>query len=89
MTPVEIGLFGFGYPASIAVLSRFLLVVRERRWRWLAVHHLGVAAIVAGWLSRGRPSAAAPNSAWLLASTAWYVLAGRRRDRAGAAASSS
>lgn len=87
MSAVELGLFGFGYPASIAVISRFAPVVRERRWRWLAVHHLGVAAIVAGWLARGRPSAAAGNSAWLVASTAWYALGGRGGDGMGSAGS--
>lgn len=76
---MEVGLFGFGYPTSILVISRFGSVVRERRWRWLAVHHLGVAAIVAGWASRGSAGAAFTNVAWLLASSAWYGLGGRRR----------
>ena len=77
MRALEAGLLAFGYPASIVVISRFPRVVRERRARWLAVHHLGMLAIVAGWVSRGRPSAAAVNGAWLLASSAWYVRGGR------------
>ena len=78
MGAVTGGLLGLGYAASIAVLSRFLAVVRERRWRWLAVHHVGVVAIITGWALRGRASAAVVNSAWLVASSAWYALGGRR-----------
>jgi len=70
-------LLAAGYPLAVGVLARFPAVVRERRWRWLAAHHLGVGAIVAGWALRGRPSAAAVNVAWLVASSAWYA-AGRR-----------
>ena len=78
MNPLELALFGFGYPASIVVISRFVPVVRERRWRWLAVHHLGMAAIVAGHLSRGHPGAAVGNGAWLVASSVWYAVGARR-----------
>lgn len=70
-------LFALGYPVSVAVIARFPAVVRERRRRWLVAHHLAVAAIVAGWLLRRRPEAAAVNAAWLAASTAWYAR-GRR-----------
>ncbi len=77
MRAVERGLFGFGYVASIVVLSRFVAVVRERRVRWLAVHHLGVAAIIAAWVSRREPSAAAVNGLWLVASSVWYLVGGR------------
>ena len=66
-----------GYPASVAVIARFVPVVRERRWRWLLVHHLGVAAIVTGWALRGRTSAVVVNGAWLVVSSLWYGL-GRR-----------
>ena len=77
MTAAQIALFGFGYPASVAVISRFAAVVRERRVRWLAVHHLAVVAIVAGWATRREGVPVAVNTTWLLASSAWYVL-GRR-----------
>lgn len=72
-------LLGVGYPAAVAVLVRWLPVVRERRWRWLAVHHLGMAAIVAGHLTARRPGAAAVNGAWLAVSSAWYAAGARRR----------
>ncbi len=78
MSALELALFGFGYPTSIGVLSRFVPVVRQRRWRWLVTHHLAVAAIVAGWLVRGRPSAAGVNAAWLVVASAWYL---RGRDQ--------
>ena len=79
MTPLQLALFGVGYPASIAVLSRFVAVVRERRWRWLAVHHLGVSAVVVAWATRREGVAVAVNATWLVASSAWYVL-GRRKS---------
>lgn len=72
-------LLGVGYPAAVAVLVRWLAVVRERRWRWLSVHHLGMATIVAGHLTARRPVAAAANGAWLAVSSAWYAAAVRRR----------
>lgn len=71
-------LLGVGYPAAVAVLVRWVPVVRERRWRWLAVHHLGMAAIVAGWSGR-RPGAALANAGWLVVSSMWFAAGGRRR----------
>ena len=79
MKALRIALFAFGYPAAVAVAARFVPVVRERRWRWLALHHAGMAAIVAGWATGGNLPAAAVNSAWLATSSAWYALGGRRR----------
>jgi hypothetical protein len=72
-------LFVFGYPTSIVVIARFVPVVRERRWKWLAVHDLGVAAIVAGWALKGDPRAVVINSTWLVAANVWYALGGRSR----------
>ncbi len=63
---------------SIAVISRFVPVVRERRWAWLVAHHAGVTAVIAGWALKGRASAAVLNGAWLVTSSVWY-LAGRQR----------
>lgn len=85
MRAVAGGLLGVGYATSVAVLTRFVPVVRERRWRWLAVHHLGVSAIVCGWVLRRATAAAAVNAAWLVVSSAWYVLGGRRPTPAGPA----
>ena len=73
----ELVAFAFGYPASIAVIARFVPVVRERRLRWLVVHHLGVVAIVTGWALRGRTSAVVVNGAWLVVSSVWYALGSR------------
>jgi len=80
VSPAQIALFGFGYPASIAVISRFVPVVRERRLSWLAVHHVALAAIIAAWATRREGVPVAVNSTWLLASSAWYVLGGRLTD---------
>jgi hypothetical protein len=77
---LEAVLLGVGYPLSIGVIARFLPVVRQRRWRWLAAHHLGVAAIVTGWALRGQASAAAVNASWLAASSLWYALGARGPD---------
>jgi len=75
----SLALLGAGYPAAVAVLTRWVPVVRERRWRWLAVHHAGMAAIVAGLLLARRPGSAAVNGAWLAVSSVWYAAGGRRR----------
>jgi hypothetical protein len=77
MTGPQLALFGLGYPVAIAVVSRFVPVVRERRWRWLAAHHVGVAAIIAAWATRRESVPVVVNSTWLVASSAWYVLGAR------------
>jgi hypothetical protein len=74
-------LFAVGYPTSIAVILRFVPVVRERRWKWFAAHQLAVAAIVTGWALKGDRRAVAVNSSWLVVSTVWYALGGRRAAR--------
>jgi len=76
---VSTALFVFGYPTSIAVLTRWIPVVREQRTRWFVAHQLGVAAIVAGWALRGDTQAVTINASWLVIATTWYVAAGRRR----------
>jgi hypothetical protein len=75
-------LFAFGYPVSIAVILRFVPVVRERRLKWLIAHDLAVAAIVAGWALKGDRRAVVINASWLVAANVWYALGGRRRARA-------
>lgn len=79
MTLVRALLFGFGYPVSIAVIARFVPVVRERRLRWLVIHHLAVAGIVLGWALDSNWLAVIINASWLISSTLWYALG--RRDR--------
>lgn len=74
----EVPLFVVGYPLSIAMLTRWVPIVREQRARWLVAHHVGVVCIVAGWAAKGDPAAIAVNSVWLASSTAWYVIGGRR-----------
>jgi hypothetical protein len=71
-------LFAFGYPVAIVVIARFVPVVRERRWKWFVAHQLAVAAIVTGWVLKGDRRAVTINSSWLVASTVWYALGGRR-----------
>ena len=80
-TALEVGLLGAGYAASVPAVVRFASVVRHRRVRWLAVHHLGMAAIIAGWTLRGRPAAAVVNAVWLAASTVWYATGRRVNSR--------
>lgn len=82
MARADTVLFAVGYPAAMVVITRFVPVVRERRLRWLAVHHAGVAAIIAGYAIKGVPTAMALNGAWLAASTAWYAAGGRRSPEA-------
>jgi len=66
-----------GYPVSVAVISRWVPVVRERRTTWLVAHHAAVMAIILGWSVR-RPAAVPPNALWLVVSTLWYWAGGRR-----------
>lgn len=75
-------LFVFGYPTSIAVIARWIPVVRERRTRWFVAHEVAVAAIVAGWAIRRDTQAVTINASWLVVSAAWYLAAGRRQARA-------
>ena len=75
-------LFVFGYPTSIVVIARFVPVVRERRWKWLAVHDLAVAAIVADWAVKGDRLAVVVHSTGLVVANIWYALGGRRRTSA-------
>ena len=82
-------MFGFGYPAAAGVIARFVPVVRERRWWWLVVHHLGMAAIIAGCVSRRTTIGVAGNSAWLVVSSLWYLVGGRRAPSAAGARSGS
>ena len=76
-------LFAFGYPTSIAVITRWLPVVRERRTAWFVAHDVAVAAIVTGWALKRDPMAVAINATWLAVATAWYVAAGRRAATRG------
>ncbi len=71
-------LLAFGYPVSIAVLTRWLPVVREQRTRWFVAHEVAVAAIVAGWSLRSDAMAATINGTWLVVAAVWYLAAGRR-----------
>lgn len=75
---LALGLFVVGYPTSVAVISRFVPVVRQRRVRWFAAHQLGVAAVVAGWAVERQWVSVAFNSAWLVSATAWWVVGGRQ-----------
>jgi hypothetical protein len=68
----------FGYPVSIAVLTRWLPVVREQRIRWFVAHEVAVAAIVTGWAIRGDTMAVEINGSWLIIAAIWYLAAGRR-----------
>ncbi len=76
-------LFAFGYPTSIAVIARWLPVVRERRTAWFVAHDVAVVAIVTGWALKRDPTAVAVNATWLAVATAWYVAAGRRNTQRG------
>ena len=73
-----------GNVAAVAVLVRWVPVVRERRLRWFLVHHAAMTAVIAGWAIR-RPPATVLNIAWLVISTVWYCVGGRRRARPASA----
>ncbi len=73
-----IPLLVIGNVGAVAVLTRWVPVVRERRLRWFLVHHAAMTAVIAGWAIR-RPPATVLNIAWLAISTVWYVVGGRGR----------
>ena len=77
MHALRIALFVFGYPVSIAIIARWVPVVRERRLAWFVVHEAAVTSIVAGWALRERWSAVAINGTWLIIAAAWYAIAAR------------
>ncbi len=70
-------LLAVGYPVSIAVIARWLPVVRERRWKWFVAHELAVAAIVAGWALKSDARAVTINSSWLGIAALWYAARAR------------
>lgn len=72
MKALRLALFLFGYPTAVAVITRWIPVVRERRTRWFLVHTAGVSAIVAGWALDRRWPAVAINGSWLVSSVVWY-----------------
>ena len=67
-----------GYPTAIAVLTRWVPVVREQRLKWFLAHQAGVAAIVAGWVIRGRRQGIVINGAWFVIAAGWYLSRRRR-----------
>jgi hypothetical protein len=71
-------LFVVGYPTSIAVIARWIPVVREQRTAWFVAHEVAVAAIVAGWALRHDTQAVTINASWLAIAAGWYVAGGRR-----------
>jgi hypothetical protein len=83
VNPAAIALMVIGYPVAIAVIARWVPVVRERRTAWFAAHTAAVAAIVAAWVIEGRASTVAINATWLVVSIAWYVVNPAARLRAG------
>ncbi|MGQ0744577.1 MAG: hypothetical protein ACT4OS_09640 [Acidimicrobiales bacterium] len=66
-------LLAVGYPVSVAVLTRFVPVVRQQRSAWLLAHHAAVAAIVGGWVLKEKWGPASVNASWLVISTLWYL----------------
>ncbi len=66
-----------GNPVAIVVIARWVPVVREQRTRWFLIHAAAMTAIIVGWALR-RPAAVPLNALWLVASTVWYWLGGRR-----------
>ena len=79
---MTIALFAFGYPVSIAVIARWVPVVREQRWRWFLLHQAAVGAIVAGHALADRGGAVAVNATWFVVAAGWFLgvtLSRRRR----------
>ena len=75
---VAVGLFVVGYPTAIAVIARWVPVVRERRTKWFVVHQAAVAAIVAGQALKGNGPGVVINGAWFVVAAGWYFSRRRR-----------
>jgi hypothetical protein len=76
---VAIALFVIGYPVAIAVIARWVPVVREQRTAWFVAHEAAVGAIVAGHALRDNGSGVVINGAWGVIAALWYWVGGRRR----------
>ena len=74
-------LFVLGYPVAVAVIVRWVPVVRERRLRWFGAHQAAVAVIVAGHAVLGNTGAVIVNGAWFVVAAAWYAAGGRPGGR--------
>jgi hypothetical protein len=79
---LAIALFVVGYPVAIAIIARWVPVVREQRWAWFWAHQAAVAAIVAGHALRGREGAVLVNATWFVVAAVWFLVAGARQRRA-------
>ena len=77
MSALRVALFAFGYPVSIAVISRWIPVVRQQRIRWFIIHQIAVAAIVLGQALRHRAIGVALNGSWFVIAAIWYIVVGR------------
>jgi hypothetical protein len=77
MMPANV-LLALGYPVSVAMIARWIPIVRQRRTRQFALHQAGVGAIVAGWALRGRTQGVVVNGSWWVMAALWYLAAGRR-----------
>lgn len=78
---MTIALFAFGYPVAIAIIARWVPVVREQRWRWFLAHQSAVAAIVAGHALADRGGAVAVNGTWFVVAAAWFLGVALNRRR--------
>ncbi len=68
-----------GYSVSLASLTRFNRMVRERDLRTLLVLEAGTASLVAGFTLKRIRKGAVSNLVWLVAFPAWYRWRGSRR----------
>ena len=68
-----------GYPVSLASLTRFNHMVRERDLRTLLVLEAGTASLVAGFSLLRIRKGALSNLVWLAAFPAWYRWRGSRQ----------
>ena len=68
-----VGLFVVGYPTAIAVIARWVPVVRERRTKWFVIHQAAVAAIVAGQALKDNTQGVVINGAWFVVAAIWYA----------------
>ena len=82
MAPANV-LLAVGYPVTVAMIARWIPIVRGRRTRLFLLHQAGAGAIVAGWAIHGRTRGVVVNGSWWVTAAVWYVLGGRKAGAGG------
>lgn len=76
---VGVGLLAVGYPVAVAVLTRLVPVLRQRRRRAMVALEAGTVCIAAGWGLLGQAAGVASNAAAFAGFAVAWWWTGRRQ----------